>query len=221
MRIIKIRKYARYFVTFAIAMALGILSINYIEIRSSENAIFKDINAASSCQTAIIFGAKAKDGKMSPMFEDRVISALDLYKANKIEKILVSGDHGRKGYDEVNVAKDYLALNGVNADDIFTDYAGFDTYDTLYRAKEVFGVESAILVTQKYHLYRAIYIAKSLDMKATGYASDLHIYPGSVIFNLREVFARIKAYFDVMLKSKPKYLGDKIPIMSDGRKSWD
>ncbi len=179
------------------------------------------MNNISKSQVAIVFGAKVTDGKMSPMFEDRVVSALDLYRLKKVEKILVSGDHGRKDYDEVNVAKDYLISSGVDSDDIFTDYAGFDTYDTLYRAKEIFGVESAILVTQQYHLYRAIYIANNLDMQFAGYASDLHIYPGSEIFKFREIFSRVKAYFDVTLKSKPKFLGDKILISGDGRKSWD
>lgn len=147
--------------------------------------------------------------------------ALDLYKARKVEKILVSGDHGRESYDEVNVAKDYLVSSGVDSEDVFTDYAGFDTYDTLYRAKEIFGVGSAVLVTQEFHLYRAIYIAKNLDIDVSGYAAELHIYRGSEIYDAREVLARVKAYFDIILKSKPKYLGDKIPISGDGRESWD
>ncbi len=211
-------------VRFASLIALAILMIIYINLNifgRNQNLIYEDMNNIPKSQTAIIFGAKAVNGKMSPMFEDRVISALSLYDAKKVDKILVSGDHGSKDYDEVNAAKDYLVSKGADAEDIFTDYAGFDTYDTIYRAKEVFGVESAILVTQKYHLCRAIYISKSLGLKATGYASDLHNYPGSEIYGIREMFARVKAFFDVILKSKPKFLGEKIPISGDGRKSWD
>lgn len=216
-----IKKILVGFFAITVLAVLSIFYINAVIFGYSRTAIYDDISSIPKAQTAIVFGAKATGGKMSPMFEDRVIIALDLYESKKVEKILVSGDHGSKDYDEVNVAKDYLASKGADADDIFTDFAGFDTYDTLYRAKEIFGVESAILVTQKYHLYRAIYISKSLGLKATGYASDLHNYPGSEIFETREIFARIKAYFDVMLKSKPRFLGDKIPITGDGRKSWD
>ncbi len=145
-------------------VVLFIIYINIAIFINSRGLIYDDMNNIPKSQAVIVFGAKVTGGKMSPMFEDRVVSALDLYRLKKVEKILVSGDHGRKGYDEVNVAKDYLISSGVDTDDIFTDYAGFDTYDTLYRAKEIFGVESAILVTQQYHLYRAIYIANNLDM---------------------------------------------------------
>lgn len=203
------------------AIIFFIYAANYFEIKSSSEFVYRDAGVIRSCEVAIIFGAKVRGGQMSPMFEDRVTSALDLYRAGKVKKILVSGDHGRAEYDEVNVAKDFLASNGVDVDDIFTDYAGFDTYDTLYRAKEIFGVESAILVTQEFHLYRAIYIAQSMKMNAIGYSADLHKYRGSEIYNAREVLARVKAYFDVIIKSKPKYLGDEIPISGDGRKSWD
>ncbi|MFZ2970517.1 MAG: ElyC/SanA/YdcF family protein [Minisyncoccia bacterium] len=208
-------------IAVSVLAILCVFCINIVIFINSRTAIYDDINSIPKSQTAIVFGAKVNSGKMSPMFEDRVISALDLYQAKKVDKILVSGDHGTKNYDEVNVAKDYLASKGVDADDIFTDYAGFDTYDTLYRAKEVFGVESAILVTQKYHLFRAIYIAKGIDMKVTGYSADIHVYRGSEIFEVREIFSRVKAYFDVIFKAKPKFLGDKIPITGDGRKSWD
>ncbi|MFA6096534.1 MAG: ElyC/SanA/YdcF family protein [Candidatus Paceibacterota bacterium] len=201
--------------------AIAIISINYIEIKSSERSVYRDIGGIETNRTAIVFGAKVRGENMSSMFEDRVVSALELYRARKIEKILVSGDHGRPEYDEVNAAKDYLVSNGADADDIFTDYAGFDTYDTLYRAKEIFGVEGAILVTQEFHLYRALFIAKSINMNVVGYASDRHDYPGKEIYSGRELFARVKAYFDVILKSKPKFLGDKIPIEGDGRESWD
>lgn len=203
------------------AIIFFICVVNYFEIKSSSGFVYRDAGLIRPSETAIIFGAKVRNGQMSPMFEDRVTSALDLYRAGKVKKILVSGDHGKPEYDEVYVAKDFLASNGVDADDIFTDHAGFDTYDTLYRAKEVFGVESAILVTQEFHLYRAIYIARNVKMNAIGYSADLHKYQGSEIYNSREVLARVKAYFDVMFKSKPKYLGDEIPISGVGRKSWD
>jgi len=216
-----IKKITRVVVVFITVAVLFVFVINYYEIESGRDFLYMNMENMSPAETAIVFGAKVRNEQMSPMFEDRVVSAMNLYKAKRVKKILVSGDHGRREYDEVNVAKDYLVSNGVNADDIFTDYAGFDTYDTIYRAKEVFDVGSAILVTQKFHLYRAIYIAKNLDMNVNGYSADIHIYSGSEIYSIRELFARVKAYFDVVVKSKPKYLGAKIPITGDGRKSWD
>lgn len=198
-----------------------IFVVNYVEIKASERSMMDNMDELQSSQVAIIFGAKVTGDMLSPMYADRVVSALNLYHEKKIEKILISGDHGRSDYNEIDVVKEYLLSNNVPAEDIFTDYAGFDTYDTIYRAKEIFKVDSAILVTQRFHLYRAIYIAQNLGMEVSGYEADLHLYKGSEIFETREIFARVKAYVDVVLKVKPKYLGSEIPITGDGRSSWD
>lgn len=218
---IKIIKVLQFGVIAISAAATSVIAINLEEIRNADGMIYTNAESIEPAEVAIVFGAKVRGEKMSPMFEDRAISAIGLYRDKKVEKILVSGDHGRSDYDEVNAAKDYMLANGVDAEDIFTDHAGFDTYDTIYRAKEVFGARSAILVTQEFHLYRALYIAKNLKMDAVGFASDLHEYPGSWIFETREIFARVKAFSDVIMDSKPKYLGEKISISGDGRASWD
>ncbi|MDX9893164.1 MAG: ElyC/SanA/YdcF family protein [Patescibacteria group bacterium] len=173
-------------------------------------------------QAALVLGAKVYDsGQMSDIFRDRVQTAVGLYKEGKVEKILVSGDHGRKDYDEVNSAKEYLLENGVNQNDIFLDHAGFDTYDSLYRAKYIFQVQSLVIVTQAFHLSRALYIADKLGIESCGVSANLHRYYGEEAMNRRETLAKVKALFDVIFNSKPKYLGGAIPLSGSGLNSWD
>jgi SanA protein len=173
-------------------------------------------------QVALVLGARVwNNGNLSDIFRDRVETAIGLYNTGKVEKILVSGDHGQKDYDEVGAAKDYLLEHGVKSEDVFLDHAGFDTYDSLYRTKEVFQVESLIIVTQAFHLPRALYIANKLGMDACGVSADLHSYTGEEARNIRETLAKVKAYLDVTFNSLPRYLGDKIPLSGSGVDTWD
>ncbi len=205
-----------------VAAAAVVLAINFYIDDQSKDYIYDNIEDASKAEAALILGAKVyQQGTMSGMFQDRVDSAIELYKENKVEKILVSGDHGREDYDEVNTAKDYLLENGVGSKDIFLDHAGFDTYDSLYRAKDIFEVSSVIIITQNFHLPRAVYIGKELDMKTYGFSADKHLYAGIKYNELREVFGKVKAFLDISFHAKPKFLGEKIPITGDSRKSWD
>jgi len=147
---------------------------------------------------------------------DRLDLGYELYALGKAKKILVSGDHGRKNYDEVNAMKDYLMEKGVPREDIFMDHAGFNTYDSMYRAKEIFGVERLLICTQDFHIARAVYTARRLKIDAYGFSCE----DGGIntkLNKMRESLARIKAVFDTTVKRKPKYLGDKIPISGDGR----
>lgn len=184
----------------------------------------RDICASDAhAQAALVLGALVwSDGQMSGIFQDRVDTAIDLYHGGKVEKILVSGDHGRKDYDEVNAAKQYLLEHGIPPEDIFLDHAGFDTYDSLYRARDVFEAQSLILVTQKFHLPRALYLAHGLGVPSCGVAADLHAYPGGATKrSLREIPADVKAWLDVTFHAKPTFLGDAIPLSGDGRNTWD
>ncbi|MCK4799462.1 YdcF family protein, partial [Candidatus Parcubacteria bacterium] len=126
-----------------------------------------------------------------------------------------------KNYDEVNTAKDYLLDKGVKSEDIFLDHAGFDTYDSLYRAREIFEVSSVIVVTQNFHLPRAVYIGRKLDLEIYGFSADKHLYANVDYNESREIFSKVKAFFDVSFHAKPKFLGEKIPISGDSKKSWD
>jgi vancomycin permeability regulator SanA len=167
-------------------------------------------------EVALIPGAAIfPDGTLSPIFQDRADMAIRLYKAKKVLKILVSGDNSTLSHNEVNPVRNYLLLKGIPDQDIFLDHAGFDTYSTMYRARDIFGVTSLLIATQSFHLPRAVFIARELGMDAYGVDAD----NGPSLFSnyVREVFADEKAVFDLVFHIQPKYLGDRIPIMGDGR----
>jgi len=164
----------------------------------------------------IVLGAGIWGEKPSPMLEDRLNQAIDLYKEGVAKKIIMSGDHGRKEYDEVNVMKEYAIEKGVPSEDIFMDHAGFSSYETIYRAKEIFGVKKAVIVTQKYHLYRTLYIAKQFDVEAYGVGADPRSYVGELYRELREILARNKDFIKCIFKPEPTYLGESIPVSGNG-----
>jgi len=209
----------------ALILLLGFLiflAINFYIPKVSSSKIFEEIDDVPEAQTALILGAKVySDGTLSDVLADRTIKGIELYKNGKVSKILVSGDHGRTEYDEVNAIKEYLLSNGVLGDDIFLDHAGFDTYDSLYRAREIFEVESLVIVTQEFHLPRAVYIGNALNIETYGYVADRQSYLADSRNRMRESLARIKAFGNVTFKSKPKFLGDAIPITGDSSLSWD
>lgn len=160
-------------------------------------------------------------GKPSDVLSDRLLTAIDIYTAKKATKILVSGDHGTRGYDEVNTMRVYLLDAGIPADDIFLDHAGFDTYDTMYRARTVYGIDTAIVATQTFHLPRALYIGNRLGIDAYGVAAERQQYVKDDVFAMRERFANVKAYLDLLRHASPTYTGTAIDISGDGRVTWD
>ena len=131
-------------------------------------------------------------------------------------KLLMSGDHGAKEYDEVNAMKQYAIEQGVDSAEIFMDHAGFSTYESIYRAKEIFGAEKVVIVTQEYHLYRALYIADALGMEAYGVTSDQRTYSGQTIRDVRELLARNKDFLASLFKPEPTYLGEAISLDGSG-----
>ena len=152
----------------------------------------------------------------SPMLEDRLQKGIELYNKNISNKIIMSGDHGREEYDEVNIMKDFAIDKGVKSEDIFMDHAGFSTYESIYRAKEIFEAKKIIIVTQSYHLYRALYIANSLGIEAYGVSADLRTYTNQLSREIREIVARDKDFIKCIYKPKPTYLGDTIPVSGNG-----
>ena len=184
--------------------------------------IFKNIKKVPNSYTILVLGAKVfRSGMLSDVLEDRVESAYELYQNKKGCRFLLSGDHGQTSYDEVNHMKNYLLKKGVPQKDIFLDHAGFRTYDSIIRAKKVFLAKNLIVVTQKFHLPRAIYIARKNGLNAYGYIADKRKYFKIEHMELREYLASIKAFWDVLISKKPKYLGHKIPITGNSRLSWD
>ena len=147
---------------------------------------------------------------------DRVMSGIEVYEAAAAPKLLMSGDHGREDYDEVGAMKNYAIENGVPSENVFMDHAGFSTYETVYRAKEIFEADKVIIVTQEYHLYRALYIAEQLGVDAYGVSSDLNTYAGQSMRDFREVLARCKDWVMCIFKPEPTYLGEAIPVSGNG-----
>ncbi len=165
----------------------------------------------------LILGCGVRDdGTPTHMLHDRLEVGYELYKSGVAPKILVSGDHGRKDYDEPNTMKNYLIEKGVPSEDIFMDHAGFSTYESMYRAAAIFGVEKAVVVTQKYHLYRALYDAETFGIEACGVPADLRSYVGQFMREVREVIARAKDVLYCAIKPEPTYLGDSIDVSGNG-----
>lgn len=215
-------KFLTGFILAAGAILSAVFLINFHINSESKPYILSNAESSPKVQAVLVLGAKVySDGRMSPMLEDRAATALQFYRKGMAEKFLVSGDHGTKGYDEANAVKSYLVENGVDGDDIFLDYAGFDTYDSLYRAREIFKVQSAVIATQNFHLPRAVYIGRALGIQVWGISADRQSYMNVEYNQTRELLSKIKAFLDVNLHSKPKFLGEPIPITGDGRKSWD
>jgi SanA protein len=179
--------------------------------------------AVPHAQAALVLGAQVyRDGKPSIMLADRVNAAADLYDAGRVDKLLLSGDHSRVDYDEVGAMKRLLLARGIPSQDIFEDHAGFDTWDSAQRARRVFDVQSAVVVTQQFHMARALYDARRAGLRVTGYTADRRQY-GKIMgkLRLREAAARVKTLGDVVTGADPHFLGPEIPITGDGRKSWD
>lgn len=165
----------------------------------------------------IVLGCQVKsDGSLSHMLRDRLISGIALYNSGAAPKLLMSGDHGQKDYNEVGAMKNYAIAEGVPSEDVFMDHAGFSTYETVYRAKEIFGAKRVIIVTQRYHLHRALYIAEKLGLEAYGVPADLNVYAGQSMRNFREVLARNKDFFNCIFKPEPTYLGETISVSGNG-----
>ena len=167
------------------------------------------------CILVLGCGVKA-DGTPSDMLHDRLRRSVELYELGAAPKLLMSGDHGDRYYNEVDAMKQFAVDAGVPSSDVFMDHAGFSTYESMYRAVEIFQAKKVIIVTQGYHLYRAIYIARALGLEAYGVSSDYRGYVGQLFRDAREVLARVKDFAIVVVRPEPTYLGEAIPIWGDG-----
>lgn len=165
----------------------------------------------------LVLGAGVReDGTPSLMLNDRLELGIALYQSGASQKLLMSGDHGRKDYDEVNTMKSYALKQGITSEDVFMDHAGFSTYESIYRAKEIFQAKKIIIVSQEYHLYRALYIADKFGIEAYGVAAEGEEYRGQAYREFREVLARNKDFLSVIFRPKPTYLGEAIPVSGNG-----
>lgn len=204
-------------IIYPIILILFFVLLIFIIIKVKTRAyIYNSVEDVPHAQAAVILGAAIKkDGTLSPILQDRVKAAIKLYQAKKVEKILVSGDNSTVSHNEVNPVRKYLLDNGVLDEDIFLDHAGFDTYSSMYRARDVFKAESITIVTQSFHLPRSIFIAHALGIDANGFNADNGHY--KLNNYLREMLANVKAVFNLIFNRVPKYLGKEIPLSGDGR----
>ena len=210
------------FLVFLAVAAVGAASVfgisTYVKETVAERVITSDQAAEiEDVDCILVLGCLVKnDGVPSDMLHDRLRRGMELYDLAAAPKLLMSGDHGRENYDEVAAMKQFAIDAGAASSDVFMDHAGFSTYESIVRAKEVFRAEKIIIVTQEYHLYRALHLAQQLGIEAYGVSSDYHTYVGQPIRDLREVLARAKDFANGIFKPEPTYLGDVIPISGNG-----
>lgn len=213
----------RILIIFIILLGIMTVAINIYMINYSKKYILTidNINTASvNCIT--VLGASVKsNGTPSNMLEDRLAESVVLYNVGVSNKIIMSGDHANDDYDEVNTMKNYAIKKGIPSSDIFMDHAGLNTYDSMYRLKDIFEVNSTIIVTQDYHLYRAIYIARKLGIEAYGIASNPREYNGQFYRDIREILARVKDYFKVIFEPESTVTGDTISVFGNGDSTND
>jgi len=210
-------------ITLLAILGTAFLGVNYYVERVGAKYIYSEQNVPHADAVLILGAYVFPDGTLSDMLSDRVSVGYELYANDKVPKIIVSGDHGRKDYDEVNTIKSYLKSKGVAGQDIFMDHAGFSTYESMYRARDIFQVQKVVIVTQGYHLLRAVFIARELGLEAYGVIADKHDY-GQVMaaYGIREMAARNKDFWLAkVIKPQPTFLGEAIPVFGDGRATDD
>lgn len=225
----------RFFVLLlkiAVIAAIFIMGINIFVIKDTEDSIVAELDSENdqiteeeaarlgsvNADCIMVLGASVKnDGTPSLILRDRLDLAIELYKKGVAPKLLFSGDNGQVVYNEVSAMKNYAVSAGIPEEDIFLDHAGFSTYESVYRAEYIFKVESVIVVTQKYHLYRAVYACHSMGIDVLGAASDQRSYKGQEKREIREVLARDKDFVKWIIKPQPTFLGEEIPVSGNGQ----
>ncbi len=211
----KFGKTIKIFLELSILVIIAGFIMNAYVYHEGSAYILSSRDNAPHVEAAIILGAAVTQaGLPSPVLQDRILMAVDLYKQGSVSKILVSGSNPTVEYNEVNPVRKVLVDKGIPPEDIFLDHAGFDTFSSMYRAKEVFKVDSAIIVTQSFHLPRALYLARNVGLVAYGIPADRSTY--TVKNYIRELFSRPKAFIDIVVKRMPKYVGPSIPISGNG-----
>lgn len=214
----KLKNILRFLLVVIVLGLSASLTINIEVINTTRNQIIdiSEIDDDNDYDCILVLGAGVRNGEPSKILKERLDTGIDLYNKGLISTFIMSGDHGQINYDEVNVMKKYALDNNIPSSSVFMDHAGFSTYDSLYRAKYVFGVKKVLIVTEKYHLYRALFIANSLGIEAYGVDATKDIYYGQTGRDIREFLARNKDFFKSLIKPKSKYVGSSISLDQDG-----
>ena len=214
-----------FFALFCLG-CMGILAVfglsSYVKNHTAEKILTAEEAAKQEADCILVLGCGVRpDGTPSLMLQDRLETGIALYEDGAAPKLLMSGDHGRKEYDEVNLMKEYALERGVPSEDVFMDHAGFSTYESMYRARDIFCAEKVIVVSQRYHLPRALYVAEKLGLEAYGVPAQDVDYRGQAYGEFREMLARAKDFCTAVVQPLPKYLGEEIPITGNGNLTND
>lgn len=224
-------RFIKFIIKIGILIAVLAVIINLYVIKSTDDQIIVHYNGDRSSVTnsdlveisriepecIMVLGAAVNpDGTPSQMLKDRLETGIALYHMGVAPKLLLTGDNGQMEYNEVQVMKNFAVDRGVAEEDIFLDHAGFSTYDSVYRASYVFGVESMVAVTQEYHLYRALYGCNRMGIDAVGASADQAVYRGQEMREGREILARVKDFGMWLVKPEATFLGEAIPISGSG-----
>ncbi|MCR4906539.1 MAG: YdcF family protein [Clostridiales bacterium] len=204
-----------FLLLFAFILAAGINAAMLLKARGRILGEADVRDRGADCILVLGAGVRS-DGSPSHMLEDRLLVGIGLYEAGAAPKLLMSGDHGSVDYDEVNTMKSFAVEHGVSPDDVFMDHAGFSTYESLIRARDVFGAKHIVIVSQEYHLYRALWLADALGLEAVGVPADLRTYIGQSMREVREIAARCKDFALGFLEPAPTYLGEPIDLTGSG-----
>lgn len=219
---LKKKTLCRIIAIFLCLCILGISTpvvINAVVTASTADQIISPEEAAKlqDVDCILVLGCYVhEDGNPSDMLHDRLRRGVELYDLGAASKLLMSGDHGRTDYDEVAAMKQFAINAGIPSENVFMDHAGFSTYESLYRAKEIFQAKKILIITQEYHLYRALFIANRLGLEAYGVSADYRSYTGQAGQNFREFLARVKDFATSLFQPEPTYLGETIPISGNG-----
>lgn len=205
-------------VLLTVVAAFTVIGTNFYIKKSTTSKIFslESFEFQDKVDCIIVLGAGVRGETPSPILEDRLDTAIQLYESGVSDKLLMTGDHHRKGYNEVQVMKDYAISKGVPSEDIFMDHAGLSTYESMKRANKIFLVEKAVVVTQKYHLYRSLYLSNSTGIESVGVLADIRRFNGELYRESREILARTKDFFVGIVQPKTYIGGEEIPISGDG-----
>ena len=212
-----IKKIFKIITILGFLLVLFIFEINSFVISSTQDQIItkEEYCNLENIDCILILGAGIRGEEPTPMLKDRLDQGLELY-LEKESILVMSGDHGTDYHNEVGVMKNYAKKQNVPSEDIFMDHAGFSTYESIYRIKEIFGAKKIIIVTQKYHLHRALYLANAFGLEAYGVNSDPRQYSGQTYRDVREIIARNKDFLFSIIKPKPTYLGESISLTESG-----
>ena len=216
-----IKKLTAAVLAIAAICAVLVFGIDFYVKQKAKPYILTPEEAGEGYDCVLVLGCGVWGDTPSHMLEDRLLEGISLCQSGASKKLLMSGDHGREGYDEVNVMKKFAVDRGIPSEDVFMDHAGFSTYESMYRAKEIFKAEKILIVTQDYHLYRAIYDARTLGLEAYGVASNPRSYGGQLYRDIREILARNKDFIYSIIKPEPTYLGEAIPVQGNGNLTND